>query len=144
MGMLRPEREDEIEWLINYFNSCHDACMRKITFIKKRDVDVSEGTLIYPYNDPKEFIYTDIEIEFILNNYPNAKTNQIVLFEFRESQSFIFFQDDNFDYADIYELKFEKNNYSLLNFTFYCNEEKKDFLKISCKKFACKELNCGY
>jgi len=137
MKTFKPKGVKGINNLIILFNFFHDACMRKICFLKNREVDEKNGSLIYPFNNIKEFINCDIEIELIHNNYKDAKKDQIILLKFKETKSFTFVQDENFDYSDIFEIEFKSDENAGLHFIFYSTGKKFKFLSIQCKKFIC-------
>jgi hypothetical protein len=145
MKTFKPKNTKEIINLISYLNFCHDGSLRKICFLKNREVDITNGSLIYPFENTKEFIDCDIEVELILNSYEGAKKDQIILFEFKNTKSFGFSQNEGFDYSDIYEVEFKSDNNANLNFIFYTHKppnapnEKIAFLSIVCKEIICIE-----
>lgn len=140
MKIIEPKNLQEIDNIISRLNFCHDASMKKICFLKNRNIDEKTGDLVYPFEDVKDRIKCDIEIELILNSYAGAKKNQIVLFEFKEVTNLYFMQKENFDYSDIYELKFKGTKNAKLGFNFYATEKKIKTLSIICNKVICKEL----
>ena len=136
--MFKSENLVEIRSQILKLNFCHDASLRKISFYKIREVDEHNGSLIYPFDDLKEMMDCDIELELILNSYEGAKKDQIVILEFKDTTSFSFYQTPDFDYSDIYELEVTENQG--LQFSFYAIDKKIKTLSLTCGKFISKEL----
>ena len=139
MKIHKPKNVDEIKNTISYLSYCHDASIRKICFVKEREVE-QNGSLVYPFADIRDFINCDVEMELIHNWYPTAKKHQIVLLKFIKTRSLTFMQTEDFDYSDIYELKFEGKKGSDLLFCFYATEKKFKALSLSCEGLICEEL----
>ena len=140
MKTVSCRNERNILELLRHLNFCHDASMRKICFSKDRQVDRKDGALVYPFGDIRDTIKCDIQVELILNSYEGAKTDQIVILEFKESTAFELMQTCDFDYSDIYELRFEQEKGPNFHFTFYATGNKVKVFSISCKQLICKEL----
>lgn len=134
MKKHQPKNTEEIKTLLTYLNSCHDGSIKKISFIKDRDIN-QDGDLSYPFEDA---IGGNIEIELILNNYEGAKKYQIVVLQFQNVRIFNFYQNTNFDYSDVYELKFNSDK-GFLSFNFYSTAKKIKSLIIICKQMVCIE-----
>lgn len=118
--------------ILEYLNHGHDAILKKIEFIKKRDVDEKDGSIIFPFSNIKDMIKCDIKIELIHNSYEGSKINQIILLEFKEVSNFNFYQKSNFDYSDIYKITSNKDNE--VNFSFFATKEEIKVLEIFCKE----------
>jgi hypothetical protein len=129
----------EVNLLIKHSNFFHDASLNKIVFIKARSLNKKDGSLVYPFDDPKKEILCDIKAHFLHNSYEAAKSNQKVVLEFQEVSEFQFGQNENFDYSDIYHLKCESTPNSKLSFLFYSSTKQVLSLKIVCTKVICKE-----
>lgn len=139
MKIYKPKSVDEIQNTLSYLCHCHDASIRKICFIKDREID-PDGSLVYPFGDIRDFINCDVEMELFLNCYPTAKKDQIVLMKFIKTKSFTFMQTEEFDYSDIYEFKFEGKKGTKLLFCFYATDNKFKALSLSCEELICEEL----
>jgi len=139
MKIHKPKSADEVKNTISYLYDCHDGSIRKICFIKEREVE-QNGSLVYPFADIRDFINCDVEMELLLNCYPTAKKDQIVLLKFIKTRSFTFMQTEEFDYSDIYELKFEGKKGTSLLFCFYATKKMFKALSLSCEKLICEEL----
>lgn len=139
MKVHKPKSVDEIKNTISYLCDCHDASIRKICFVKDREVE-QDGSLVYPFADIRDFINCDVEMELLLNSYPTAKKDQIVLLKFIKTRSLTLMQTEDFDYSDIYELKFEGKKGTNLLFCFYATEKKFKALSLSCEMLICEEL----
>ncbi len=139
MRKLRAEKEEDLKKLVSYLNFCHDGILKKIIFLKKRELNEEDGSLLYLFNDKEDFITCDIEIEMLLNSYENAKKDQVVLLQFKGVDNFSFSQNKNFDYSNIYELRVQKNKSSRSEFIFYSTQNKIESLKIECDQLICIE-----
>ena len=146
--MKRHEACDEasIRARLDYLNVCHDGSVRRISFLKCREY-TEEGNLVYPDVDPKHLLKDltrcDIELELLLNSYEGASPKQVVVLNFEEVRSFRFFQENTFDYPEIYEVTFRKSGEGEFEFVFRVRPaaEKIDALSIICPKIVCTELD---
>lgn len=135
--IIEPKDSKELNDLLKCLNFCHDGSMRRISFIKQREIS-KDGSLVYPFEDKKDFVNCNIEMELILNSFKGAKRDQIVLFEFKDANTLFFRQDMGFDYSDIYEAKFKETAEKSLNFIFYSTGNKIESLSIICRKLIVK------
>ena len=135
MKKFTVETSKEITDLLKLINFCHDASLRNISFRKKREFN-KNGSLIYPFKNIKQAIKCDISLELLLNSFEGAKKKQIVLFEFIDVDMFSFKQNNEFDYSDIYEVKFQEAKDYGYNFVFYATQSKIDFLSLFCKSLT--------
>ena len=133
MKKITVKTSKEITDLLKSVNFCHDASLRNISFRKKREFN-RDGSLIYPFEDIKQAIKCDVTTELLLNSFKGAKKKQIVLFEFMDVDLFSFKQNKEFDYSDIYEVKFQELKDCGYNFVFYATQNKIDFLSLFCDK----------
>ncbi|MBI4846877.1 MAG: hypothetical protein HY810_10485 [Candidatus Omnitrophica bacterium] len=133
-----PKNNKEVKDLIKYFNYCHDGCIRTVCFRKKCDID-GLGNLIFSFENTKDFLVCDIEMEMLLNSYSKAKKNQVIKLYFLETDVFQFFQKNNFDYSQIYQVSFNRNN-KKINFIFYSTDKEIKSLIIRCKELIIREL----
>ena len=139
MKISKPTKGEEIRCLLDYFAKCHDASLRKICFKKNREFD-ENGNLVYPFNDVNESVNCDIEIEMLLNSYTNARKDQVVLFGFKNVKAFNFMQEEDFDYSDIYEVKFRATDVGYFNFVFSTKNGEREVLNLYCRNFVSKEI----
>lgn len=109
-------------------------------FLKKRELDEHDGSLIYPFEDEKEFVNCDIEMELLLNSFQGAKKDQKVRFQFGNAKRFSFSQSTDFDYADIYDLDFEVRDAAQLEFSFFSTSAKIKAFSVTCEMFTCEVL----
>ena len=140
MKIHTPETFESSLNLLKYLNYCHDGCITRISFLKKREIDKETGSIIYPFDDLQEMIFCDIEIEVILNSYDEAKMDQCILLFFKHVSSFLFAQNTPYDYSDIYEVRLKKGSADSLEFSFYSTNQSMRSLSISCRHFICQEL----
>lgn len=139
MRLFEPKTIEEINELLHYLCRCHDGSIKRISFLKDRELN-ENGDLVYPFVDIAEMANCNIEVELLLSTYPTAKKDQIVLLQFNGVRYFRFMQDPNFDYSDVYDLGFEPDDTNNLNFIFYSTKNRIESLKISCRKIVCKEV----
>lgn len=135
-----PKDLCEVEDLLKYLNFCHDGSITKICFTKEREVDTQTGSLIYPYSKTEDFALCDVSVEMLLNSYPKAKKEQVVVLEFKSVRSFTFTQERENDYSDIYEVKVTATEDAGMTFDFYATERKVKTLSLSCEKVICTEV----
>lgn len=134
MKKHQPINKEEVQSLIKQLDSFHDASIKKICFIKDRDLN-QDGDLTLPLEDATN---VDIEIEIILNSYEGAKKDQIVVLQFQNVKVFNFYQNADFDYSDVYELKVEEDD-KLLSFIFYSTSKMIKSLTVVCNQIICIE-----
>lgn len=134
MKKYNPKNYEELIILIKHLNFLHDGCLTKINFIKKRKLN-EKGDLVYLDNN---LLNTNINIELLLNSYLTAQKNQKIILKFKNVESFTFFQHEDFDYSDLYELKITNNKLNYI-FTFFSSPQKTKFLIICCSQFTCIE-----
>jgi len=127
-----------IRALLDYLNLCHDASLRRITFMKKREFDAA-GDLVYPFTDMKDAVKCDIEIELLLNSYRDALPEQIVLLYFMAVQSFRFCQQETYDYSDIRQVDFRPSQTGMFEFCFSATQKEIKVLTLVCSKLVCEE-----
>lgn len=139
MKISKPKTIEEVNLLIKRLNVFHDASLVKIMFRKPRFLEKDDGSLVYPFDDPRKEVLCDIKAYFLHNSYEDAKRDQEVELDFQDVSEFQFSQDENFDYSDIYHLKCEGTPSSKLCFLFYSSIKQILSLKIVCSKIICKE-----
>ncbi|MHC4759408.1 MAG: hypothetical protein ACYTE8_12195 [Planctomycetota bacterium] len=142
MKIWEPKNAVELKALMDRLCGCHDASITKITFAKDRMLD-EDGNLVYlNCKDEYPFVSCDVEIELLLNSYPTAKKQQVVVFKFIGTRIFVFTQDESFDYSDIYKVKCDIDDNAMLNFIFYSSKsnEMVKSLELSCAQVTCTEL----
>ena len=139
MRLFEPKTIEEINELLHYLCRCHDGSIKRISFLKDRELN-ENGNLVYPFLDIAEEANCNIEVELLLSTYPTAKKDQIVLLQFNVVRHFRFMQDPHFDYSDVYDLGFEPDDAHNLNFIFYSTKKRIKSLEVSCRTIVCKEV----
>ena len=146
MKIWKPKSDVELKALLTHLNGCHDASLRRISFIKDRMLN-EDGDLVYQFTCEDAFINSDIEMEMLLNSYPTAKKQQVVIFKFIGTRIFAFVQDESFDYSDIFKVKGKIADDSKFNFIFYSSklsksrqDDKVKSLELCCSQVICTEL----
>ncbi len=139
MKIHKADDEDSIRALLEHLNVCHDGSLRRISFIKNREL-TEDGRLIIFSSEMLVKGDCEIEVELLLNSYVGASRTQIVMLKFEDTKSFRFYQDNNFDYSDIYEVNFCRAGKYMFVFSFCTTQEKIEFLNIVCRKVVCREL----
>ncbi len=125
--------------MFSYLNESHDGSLHKITFIKLREY-ASDGSLVYPFDDPKDFILCNVAAELLLNSYRNAGKQQVVILNFHHVTQFKFAQDSTRDYSDIQRAIVEKGNGKNLRVRFFAGQERTEVLVLECQNIECQEL----
>jgi hypothetical protein len=148
--MKKHEANDDssIQAILDHLNVCHDGSLRRISFIKDRKWG-DHGGLAYPdakhkdYEQDLYFVKCNIELELLLNSYKGALPKQVVILYFEEVRSFRFFQENTFDYSEIYEVSFHKLGEDGFEFVFRTRgkTERIEMLRIVCPKIICTELD---
>ncbi|RKY06698.1 MAG: hypothetical protein DRP65_11445 [Planctomycetota bacterium] len=146
MKIWEPKNSAELKALMTHLCGCHDASITRISFIKDRTFD-EDGNLVYPFGDTNEFVNCNVEMELLLNCYPGAKKQQVVVFKFIDTRIFVFMQDESFDYSNIFKVDGNIGDDSQFNFIFYSSRlytskrnDKVKSLELSCAKVICTEL----
>jgi hypothetical protein len=144
--MKKHETKDEvaIRALLDYLNACHDAVVRRISFLKDRAY-TEEGDVFWPAQSPgawkDSMALCSIEMELLLNSYPAASRKQVVLLRFEDVRSFRFFQDA-FDYSFLNEVVLNESGGDEFEFLFCMGwAEKAEALRIVCPRIVCTELD---
>jgi hypothetical protein len=144
--MWEPKTAVELKALLTHLGVCHDASLRRISFIKDRMLN-EEGNLVYPFGDMDASVNCDVEMELLLSSYPTAKKQQVVVFKFIDTRIFVFMQDESFDYSDIFKVDGNIGDDSKFNFIFYSSgqyqsrrDDEVKSLEISCARVICTEL----
>lgn len=101
MKTHKADDEDSIRALLEYLNVCHDGSLRRISFVKDREL-TEDGNLIIFSSEMLVKGDCEIEAELLLNSYIGASPTQVVILNFQDVRSFRLYQDNNFDYSDIY------------------------------------------
>lgn len=140
MKITKAETKPQVQELMRSLNDCHDASIRKVCFIKPREVDKISGSLIYPFQNIEDRTICDVEVELLLNSYPQAKKDQVVLLEFMGVKNLMLCQDEHQDYSDVYEVKVDFEDGQMMKVTFCSTEAKVPLLHLSCVQLICKEL----
>ena len=141
MKMWKPKNALELKALMSRLCGCHDASITRISFVKDRMLN-EDGDLVYPYSeDEYPFVSCDVEMELLLNCYPTAKKQQVVVFKFIDTRIFVFTQNESFDYSEILEVKCNINDNAKLNFIFYSSKryDMVKSLELSCARVKCIE-----
>lgn len=138
MKIREADDENSIRALLDYLNVCHDGFIRRISFIKDRKYWDEDGGIAYPSDENGYNIICDIEMDLLLNSYIGASRLQIVLLIFEKVMSFRFFQENSFDYSEIYEVTFKPTSNGTFDFSFY-EPSKNMMLTLNCSKIICKE-----
>ncbi len=140
MRKLQPRNNGEIKDLVSYLGGCHDASIKKISFVKDRHF-TANGDLAWSH-DPADLSNAKctIVVELLLNSYTGAKKDQVVVLEFGEVMSFTFVQDADFDYSDVYEVSLEQLKDQQVRFVFFCTEKRVKAISGLCRAVVCKEL----
>lgn len=121
-------------------NHCHDGSLKRICFSKNRELNQKDGSLIYPFETFEDRVLCDVVVEVLLNSYPDAKKNQVIVLEFGSVVRLRFAQDGNYDYSDIYEVKIDRDEGFSLRTIFYATEAKIPVLELGCRTLVCREL----
>ena len=124
--------------LFEKLNACHDASLQKLSFEKARELN-QDGSLVYPFDDPKDFALCTVNVTLLLNSYKGAKPKQVVNLTFNEVYNLRFEQPADIDYSDVYEVqavRTEKN----LRVNFYSTKAKILSLQLECREVICDEL----
>ena len=146
MKVWKPKNAVELKALMTRLCGCHDASITRISFTKERTLN-EDGDLVYPFGDMDAAVNCDVEMELLLNCYPTAKKQQVVVFKFTDTRIFVFTQDESFDYSDIFKIEGNKGDDSKFNFIFYSSgryqsrqDDKVKSLELSCARVVCREL----
>ena len=139
MKTHKADDEDSIRALLEYLNVCHDGSLRRISFVKDREL-TEDGNLIIFSSEMLVKGDCEIEAELLLNSYIGASPTQVVILNFQDVRSFRFYQDNNFDYSDIYEVNFCRAGKYMFEFSFCTTQEKIEFLNIAFRKVVCREM----
>ncbi len=123
---------NETAELLKKIGNCHDACIKRICFTKKRSLEKESGDLVYPFNRVEDFILCDIQMELLHSNYIGAKNDQVVMLHFKNVTDFKFFQEKSCDYANIYKVECSAGDNSGLTFKFYSTKKQVESLVLSC------------
>lgn len=140
MKITRVKTSDQALNLMRNLNYCHDASVRKICFMKKRELDRKTGSLIYPFDRLQDRTLCDVHVEMLLNSYLGAKRDQTVLFKFVGVSKLALRQGQQQDYSDVYEVGIRTSQAGVLEVSFYSTEKKVRLLSLSCLQFVCREL----
>ena len=135
----RADDEDLIRALLDYLNHCHDGSLRRISFVKNREL-TENGNLVLFSSETLHKGDCDIEAELFLNSYIGASPTQVVILNFQDVRSFRFYQDNDFDYSDIYEVSFCRVDKYTFEFSFRATQQKIEALTVVCRKLVCREL----
>lgn len=138
MKIRKVNNKTSIRALLDHLNVCHDGSIRRISFLKDRELD-KDGNLVYPFAAVENGVKCKIEVELLLNSYVGASPKQIVVFNFEEVRSFRFFQKNTFDYSDILEVNFSCGGTDTFEFSFYATSKKIRVLTLVCSKVVCRE-----
>ncbi len=138
MKIREADDENSIRALLDYLNVCHDGFIRRISFIKDREYWDEDGGIAYPSDENGYNIICDIEMDLLLNSYIGASRLQVVLLIFEKVMHFRFFQENSFDYSEIYEVTFNRVSNGTFDFSF-CEPSKNMMLTLNCSKVICKE-----
>jgi len=131
--------QKEISDLMQYLNCCHDASLRTISFIKKREFDKKSGDLIYTGDSSENAELCDVHLEMLLNSYSGAKKDQVVDLEFKNVANFNFMQEDTYDYSEIYSVKCTMKSLGRASVVFEATKSKYPVLALECSKVICVE-----
>ena len=140
MKITKATNAKQAAGLFQHLNACHDASLRSVSVKKQRDVDKEDGSVIYPDDDPADFVLCEVEMELILNSYEGAKVDQVVQLQFERVREFLFKQDGGHDFSDLYEAVIEDNGASNIHVTFYATNDRLLAADILCESIICREL----